>query len=109
MRAQRALVDLPESPTSAKLLASVALAAPSARPDLTELMSRRKLALITLSLTVVASALGVVIFEQGWSLAATILAAYGVITGLTIIAVLALVVFARGGPHSRPPAITRSH
>ena len=70
-------------------------------------MNRRQLALTALPLMALGSIFGVVIFEQGWSLAATILVAYGVVAGLTILGVVALVVFARGGPHSRPPAITR--
>ena len=72
-------------------------------------MNRRQLALTTLPLMVVASIVGVVIVEQGWSLAATILIGYAVIAALTVIGVVALAVFPRGGPHSRPPAITRSH
>ena len=72
-------------------------------------MSRRQVALTALPLMVLGSIFGVVIFEQGWSLAGTILAGYGVVAGLTIIGVVALVVSARGGPHSPPSAITRSH
>ena len=72
-------------------------------------MNRRQVALTALPLMVLGSISGVVIFEQGLSLAGTILVAYAVVIGLTIIGVVALVVSARGRPHSRPPAITRSH
>jgi hypothetical protein len=72
-------------------------------------MTRRQLALLALPFMVVAFILGFVIFEQGWSFAATILVSYGVIAVLTTIAVvLALVVFPHGGPDSRTPAVTRS-
>jgi Na+/H+-dicarboxylate symporter len=72
-------------------------------------MTRRQLAVVAIPIVVVAFIVGFVIFEQGWSLAATLLVSYGVIAFLTTIAVvLALVVFPHGGPDSRTPAVTRS-
>ena len=72
-------------------------------------MNRKQVVLTAIPLMVLGSISGVVIFEQGLSLAATILVGYGVVAALTVIGIVALVVSARGRPHSRPPAITRSH
>ena len=72
-------------------------------------MNRRQVVLTAVPLMVLGSISGVVIFEQGLSHAGTILVGYGVVAGLTIIGIVALVVSTRGRPHTRPPAITRSH
>jgi hypothetical protein len=72
-------------------------------------MTRRQLTVLALPFMVVAFIIGFVIFEQSWSLAATILVSYGIIAFLTTIAIaLALVVFPHGGPDSQTPAVTRS-
>lgn len=73
-------------------------------------MNRRQLALISLPAMALAFALGFVIFDQSWGLAATILVSYGIIAFLSLVViVVAMKVMPRSGPHSRPPAITRSH
>jgi hypothetical protein len=72
-------------------------------------MTRKQVVLTAVPLMVLASISGVLIFEQGLSLAGTILVGYAVVAGLTVIGIVALVVSTRGRPHSRPPVITRSH
>lgn len=70
----------------------------------------RPLAVIAPPLMVVGFVVGLLVFEQSWSLAATLLVAYGIIAFLTLVAViLVLVVFPDFGSKPRAPAATRIH